>query len=376
MSPEVANLTVILLSNSPQLEELHVNTSEAIRINRHLVEEMPSSFANLKCIDITHRRPTQISRKCSLITRMLARVTDLQTFRIPFGPAVRSPPEMWILNLLVRKNFLHFRNLYIDHFYVTPDTIDNVRRMMATGIQVTHLSFTMEAQFLGMAPHNMLNTVSLWLEMLANTLTSLSINISLDHRDSPNPTSWHLPALQALKDLTIDFDDITFAFAVNSRPLASFYQHQFPVLQKLSVVNYWEACGVLGLCVMPSVESLHLNCHRSSLSNPMWWQTFPNLTTLEFDNSWQAIEDHESNIGFILTRMSQLKHLTIRIPNRDWRKFPLSKSDFWNVLTGGTPRTFSNSTWSKETQLNYRSMTRAESDDVFRTPSLHNLRGM
>jgi len=211
----------------------------------------------------------------------------------------------------------------------------------------------------------MLQVTGTWLGTLANSLTYLDLDLFyLD-----NGTLQVYP-LSKLKELIIRSPYQN----TNLQPIVPFIGNPFPALQKLSLERYREELGMFETSIMPSVQELDLRIHEGPMSNPSWKTNFPALTILRIDlNPEACTEELRTTLGFILTHFIGLVHLVFS------SEFSPDSFDYWDLLTGGAPRSFDNLrtllSLSDEVLTQEVGVAQEPVNGIYSLPSLRNLRG-
>jgi len=379
---------ISLLCRTPNLSQVDLNTRFAIRLDKSDIVRFPHSFPRLSRIGVRHTyvfgsearglglRPDSVTLVSLLINRApllkeLGRVRlygqtenqdDLETLRGILQHHAHRIPLIGYGDL-----FFKGQNPILQEMRNVPLRFKKLRTMLYKEDYSDLDGF----QYFSRTVMEFLSTQSSCLQSL-----HLSVYMAVDQQP-PSSFIYAIPPLAALQEFSFDYspspapelDPALHNVAWLSIPLVT---NQFPALRLFRLIDSDDDEDVtivsLGTNPQASVQELQVHFSTSSLEHNSWPQIFPNLRTLVIHfGGWNEAIDRR-NLSYVLTHFLAITSLELNFRST---LFP----DFWDLLTGGSPRLFSTEICLHGALERPSTEPQDPVHGVYPTPSLGNLRG-
>jgi len=367
-SMEMGRNVIKLLSHSPQLMELKLNSPHELYVSQNELIFVPSTFPNLNVIGISGKYSEKAlpGSPHPVIELLLGRARRLKRVKIPMAQRNLS---LKILRFLVQNRPYNLPSFSSESCWrINTNTFSYFQEIMGMNLKFTDITISLEE-----LSQNDTLSVSRWLEAQASSLKYLCINLFLQH----NGVTLLFSSLPKLKDLTIRFpfdkDGRDFHKPI-LRPIEPLLGNPFPALQKFRLDRYRESCGLFETCCLTSVHELCLYSHRTPLTVIPWSIAFPNLTSLHIEFDLIRNSDFRTTLACILTYFTTLIHLDLDITRsysqctEPGHEAMDSNFSYWDLLTGRACESL-----RKNSSVQIHGTTEAPRNGICRIPSLRNM---
>jgi len=329
----------ILLSHSPNLSKLKFESSRELHLFERDFIFIPKSFPHLKSLKMTNPFTSDSISSTTpypLLDLIVQRAEHLQKITVPGNQLTMSSRIIRYLAQNRPKNNLPYF-LLANTIDIYPKNISLVREIMDSNWSFTKIHISMDSTTANqMEALRMLQTLSTWLERQSSSLTDLKLDIRLFcFRHLHHVPTFEVPSLRALTNLEIFYPYSKWPIILPAPVLIN----PFPVLETLTLRNYSDDYETFSTAI-PSVKRLDVISLYAPISDH-WRIAFPNLTVLyiEVDANNEEERFIRPTLQSILTHFTGLVDLDLEFTS--WSSFNSpSDCDYWDLLTGGAPRSF------------------------------------